>query len=426
MPPATENDHCTKETAGKLSVKQALDQVRSISVDLKSNTASTPETLGRVLAEPMDVRENLPRFDQSAMDGYAVKSEDLEEATETNPVTLPCNKQAAAGGDQTVTVPSGEAARIFTGAPVPEGANAVVIQEKVERQNETVNFFEPVEPGANIRRRGEEMQAGDSLMDGESIINAGAIGLLLSQGYETVKIVSEPRVAIVATGDELIDPTESPSRGQKRDTNSAIIQTLLTNYTDTIEVHRINDRRDAVRNCLENCLNKVDLMFVSGGVSVGDRDFVRPVLDELGVEEIFWRVNQKPGKPLYLGETDSTQVMGLPGNPVSASVCFYVYGIPLVRKKLGYPEDRLELDRGKTRLTEHREHPKTRTEFVRARTVSTDQGYRSRILENQGSHMLSGLAEANSLLILEESRDLFTPDQELPCYFLEDSGIPHV
>ncbi|MFB6346867.1 MAG: gephyrin-like molybdotransferase Glp [bacterium] len=419
----TDHAHCHDEDVDKLSVDEALEQVRTVSVDLKEETVSVTDSQGRILSEPVDVREDLPRFDQSAMDGYAVRSEDLKDASKDNPVTLPCEKDVAAGQLDLPAVETNETARIFTGAPVPDGADAVVIQENVERNGDAVTFFNPVEAGANIRNKGEEVQSGTRLINEGDYLNTGALGLLLSQGYETVRTYRAPDVGIAATGDELIDPSETPAPGQKRDTNSFLVKNIMREYTGSTDVRRLADDRESVKAGLSNLIDENDLLIISGGVSVGDRDFVRPVLDELGVREIFWKVNQKPGKPLYLGETKGTKVLGLPGNPVSACVCLLVYGIPLIRKMMGYPQEMLELQRGVTRLRNERHNPKDRTEFVRARTTETPNGYRSEILPNQGSHMLSGLARANSLVVIPAERNDITPDKEIPCLFLTDSSL---
>ncbi len=404
-----------------ISVLEALERIRTLDVKLPVESCPVEKSRDRVLAETVEVREDLPRFDQSAMDGYAVRAGDLEGASESTPVRLRCEQKMAAGQSQKISIDPGEAARIFTGAPVPDGANAVVIQENVHRDNHSVTFYSPTTVGANIRRKGEEVQQGSRLMNEEEVINTGSLGLLLSQGYQEIQTYRSPDVAVVATGDELVDPSNTPSTGQKRDTNTPLIKDIINPYTDSITIERLGDQRKHLKTRLGELLRDRDVVVVSGGVSVGDRDYVRPVLDELGVDEIFWKVNQKPGKPLYLGQTGDSLVLGLPGNPVSATVSFYVYGIPLIRKIMGYPTRMLELSCGRTRIKSNRHHPKNRTEFVRARTRKTPEGYRSNILQPQGSHMLTGLARANSLVVLPEKIKTVTPDEHLLCYFLPDT-----
>lgn len=423
MPDTHPHNHRQDTSVKKLSVAEALNRIKILDVDPETINQPVTESKGCVLAEDVVVKDDLPLFDQSAMDGYAVRSRELSNATEENPVELFCKTEVTAGQSEDVHLSDGEAFRIYTGAPIPPGADAVVIQEKVEREDGTVRFFEPAEPGDNIRKQGEEVQSGTVLKEAGTVVNNGGLGLILSQGYETVETFRRPTTAVVSTGDELVDYTEDPGPGEIRDTNSPMIFNLLENYTDEISVHRVADQRNTVKETFRTLLDQNDLLFVSGGVSVGDRDYVRPVLNELGVRKIFWKVNQKPGKPLYLGEKDGTKIMGLPGNPVSAMVCLSVYGIPLVRKLSGFPEGSIELHRGYTRLDEPYENSKPRTEFVRARTRLTKSGYRSGLLEHQGSHMLTGLARANSLVVLPPQKKTFTPEENLPCYFLPDVPI---
>lgn len=407
-----------------LSFEQARKRLFELPLERQITSVETERAVGRVLADDQPVAEDLPRFTQSAMDGYAVRSEDLTEASKESPVTLTVRGTVGAGHDPGTPVDAGDAARIFTGAPLPEGADAVVIQENVEANGETASFHKPAEPGDNVRDRGEEINRGSTLLEKGHRIGPASVGLLLSQGLTTVEVFEPPRTLILSTGDELVDPSEDPGPAAIRDTNGPSLRSLLDALGVPGRTWRVGDDRDALRRSLEGALADFDVLFVCGGVSVGERDYVREELATLGVEQIFWKVNQKPGKPVYVGRRENTFVLGLPGNPVSCLVSFYLYGYPFLRKCMGLPRELWDLPRSPTRLRRSFTTKTDRTEFVRAATHPGDEGVVSRVLEHQGSHMLSGLARANSLVRLPAEEETVSIDTPCTAYFLPRLASP--
>lgn len=411
-----------------IPVDEALRGVRDAE-PVEATVRVDPErAAGRVLAGDVEARRPSPPFDRAAMDGYAVRSGDLEGASHRDPVSLQVAGEMAAGSGREAgeaTPNPRRALRIFTGAPVPRKADAVVRQEDVTERGGEVEFRAGVPPGTNIRRAGEEVGAGDILLPAGTVLGPAASGLLRAQGIDEVEVVRRPRVAVLPTGDELLPAGTEPGPGEVVDTVSPILSLALRGMGFDPTVRRCGDHPGELRALLEGLLERHDVVFSVGGISVGDRDFVRPVLSALGVSERFAGVAQKPGKPLYHGRLGGRAVLGLPGNPVSAAVCFYVYGVPLLRRIAGYPDGQLELPSVPVEVDteERRRHEREdRTVFVRARTERTESGHRSRPADRQGSHMLTGLAGADSLVRLPPARD----GERGPCraYLLPQPAFP--
>lgn len=403
-----------------ISFRKARRTLCSQGINARVVVRPTKEAVWQVLARTQEAREDEPRFDRAAMDGYAVRISDTRSADSQEPLVLDLQGEVSAGGalHSIGDLDCGTAVRIFTGAPVPETADAVVMQEKVRRENGRILISEPVEPGANVRERGEEFRVGHPLVQAGSVLTPASVGMLLSQGITEVPVYASPEVSILTTGDELVAPTEEPEPGTIRDSLQGALRTILHEEGRHVESRRVGDDPDRLRSAVQQMLSESDLVIASGGVSVGEKDYVRPVLRECGVQQIFWKVRQKPGKPVFFGRSPQALVLGLPGNPVSALVCFSLYGIPLLRRLAGHSPGECGLPERSTILDEHISGKPERTEFFRARTRWEGGRFESQILEAQGSHMLSGMAQANSLVALSEGKDEVQPGTELPVHFL--------
>ncbi len=385
-------------------------------------TLTTTDARGRVVSEDVFVREDTPRFDNSAMDGYAVREQDVVEASPDDPAVLEVVEEIPAGSTEweEYSLGAGEAMRIFTGAPVPDGADVVLLQEKVDRSGDEIRVPEPPRKG-NIRFRGEELKEGEVLVEKGSVVNPATAGILLSQGITEINVFRRPQVGIVSTGEELVDCSETPGPGQIRDSNRPMMETAVSKLASEITSGQIGDDPAETSEVLGEMLDRTDVLMITGGVSVGEHDHVREVLTEHGVEKIFWKVNQKPGKPLFLGRRKETFVFGFPGNPVSALVCFYLFGYPFLRKFAGYSDDEASLRTVRSILDEPREKRRKRPEFARAVTMynpETEQ-FESRLLTHQGSHMLSGMSRANSIVRIPVGEDT-TAGASLDTYLLPD------
>jgi molybdopterin molybdotransferase len=359
--------------------------------------------LNRILAKAIQAPEMFPRFSQSAMDGFAVRRADLAGASEKSPVKLPVVSEAFAGQANIRPLSPGQTAQIATGGPIPEGADAVVPKELVRHAEGVVMFFRQPEPNDNIRAAGEDLKAGQLLLPAGKRLDAASIGLLSMFGIGEVEVVTLPRVGVVATGNELAEGEMLAHPHQIRDSNTPALCALLRQMgIEPTVVCRVKDESRDLADTLARTLEKVDVLVTSGGVSVGERDWVRAVSAQLGIEEIFWRVAQKPGKPLFLGRRHTKLLFGLPGNPLSVMVCFYEYVWPALRKAAGFPESEWFLRAEWARLVEDEKKPADRTVFVPALTATSEGWPLARLSPKRGSHLLSALAHANSLAVLPE------------------------
>jgi len=325
-----------------LNVDEAIARILEQIPTLSAETIHLTESSGRVLAEDIVSDTNLPPFDNSSMDGFAIKAGDSG-----SNVTLKVVMDIPAGHFPEKTLQPGEAARIMTGAPVPDGADAVIPVEDTDadfseldngRLPETVTLHKAVSAGAAIRKIGENIHEGQTILSAGTIIGAAEIGMLASIGKSQIAVIRQPRVAIIGSGDELVGIEEIPAPGQIRDSNSYALAALIQGDGAIAMRQAIaKDTAESIRNLFETTLEQSpDLIISSAGVSVGAADYIRSILDEIG-EIGFWRINLRPGKPLAFGKIGVTPFFGLPGNPVSAMVTYTVLVRPALMKLAGKP-----------------------------------------------------------------------------------------
>jgi molybdopterin molybdotransferase len=386
-----------------LTIGEAIAGVMRDVAPLERETVPLPASFGRVLAEDVAARMDSPPFANSAMDGYAVRAEDLTEALTEVPVRLPVMGESSAGGAQVPVCPAGVAVRIFTGAALPQGADAVVLQEDVTREGDLARFTEAAKPGQNVRQQGEDARAGDPLLRRGGRVTAGELGLLASQGIAEVAVVRRPRVAVLSSGDELrrIDDPERP--GSIINSNAYMLEAMLRDVGAIPEVLPIvRDDLGALTAALTAALQDNDLVITSGGVSVGDHDLMRPAFAAAGVEMAFWKVAIKPGKPFAYGcRPDGKRVVGLPGNPVSAFVTFEVLVRPLLRALLGDATPHRGLLRATLASTV--KQTRGRDELLRGRLVqdaSCAPGVAFVPVPRRGSGALPALAGVDALALI--------------------------
>ena len=352
--------------------------------------------LGRTLAQTIESGELIPPFDNSAMDGFVVRSSDVTEPG----VELPIVGTIAAGDGAETPLPPGTCMRIMTGAPIPDGADAVIPVEQADVDGTRVRFRIAAEnTGKLIRRAGENVKIGDRVLGPGLRITPPIIGILASLGYASVDVARRPVVGVVATGNELVDVSETPGAGQIRDANGPVLAAQIATAGGVVDgPHRVGDHRERLRRTLESRAS-ADVLVVSGGVSMGEYDFVREELEEIGFEPFFWKVRQKPGKPILFGMIDRTPVFGLPGNPVSASVCFEQYVRPAMASMLGRSE--VSPPREKAVLDEDVSKRAGLHHFVRGR-LRYDDVLRVAPTGPQGSHISHSLVLADCLIHLPE------------------------
>jgi molybdopterin molybdotransferase len=400
-----------------ITVEEALTTILARFKPLPAERVPLREAWGRVLAADVVAREAIPPFDNSAMDGYAVRLADCVGATEAHPKALRVLGEAPAGRTSGLVVTPGTAVRIMTGAPIPEGADAVVMREETREAPERVEILVEPEPAEHIRRQGEDVARGSTVFEAGELLNPAALGVLASIGVAEVEVVRRPRVALLATGDELVPIEAELAAGQIHDSTGPALEALLTRLGAVpvpLGVAR-DDRAELVAKVQE--ATQYDLLLTTGGVSVGDHDLVKAVLGELG-EMAFWKVNMQPGKPLAFGAVGQTPVLGLPGNPVSSLVAFELFVRPAVRRLQGHA--RVQRPRVAVTLTHALEKRMERRQFVRAWVHVEEGRYVACSTGPQGSHVLTSVARGNALLDLPAGAHRFEAGAQVPALLFEE------
>jgi len=387
-----------------LSVGEALARVLAVFGPLPPERVPVLETLGRVLAEDVYADMDIPPLTNTAMDGFAVQAADTAGASPEQPVRLRIVYDLAAGYTTDVAVTPGTAIRIMTGAPVPPGADAVVRFEDTERDGEWVNVFKGVPVGKNVRQAGEDVKRGQLILPRGTAIRPQEVGMLAALGHKAALVHRRPRVAILATGDEVIEVDAPWQPGKIRNANSYSNAAQVVRYGGVpvllgIARDDVAELTGKIRAGLEQ---RADLFLTSGGVSVGDFDVVKMVLAAEG-EMGFWRVRMKPGKPLAFGHIGGVPLLGLPGNPVSAMVSFELFARPAILKMLGKtkltkPTIEATLLGGVTRK-DNRRH------FLRVVLEERDGEYFARLTGDQGSGILLSMVQGQGLAIIPEDVD---------------------
>ncbi len=380
-----------------IELEEALNRILSTIQLLEYEAVALTEAADRVLAEPIVSPVDLPRFDNSAMDGYAVRAADLAAASAERPASLWVRGKVAAGGVYADKVAAGTCVRLFTGSPLPEGADAVVMQEDTRldpSRPDTVWFLEAVRPWENVRLRGEDAKRGATLAEAGDRLTFGQIGLLAAAGLLELKASRQPRVGLLATGSELAESGGPLQPGQIYESNRAMLAELLKRAGARPDIFPlVPDTMEATRSALERALARCDAAITTGGVSVGEFDFVKAAFEQLGGELDFWKVSIKPGKPFVFGRAGRKFLFGLPGNPVSALVTFLLLARPALARMQGACE--ASLSRCPGTLTGPLTNPADRRHFMR---VVQDHAGRVRSVGGQASHLLSSIAKANGLV----------------------------
>ncbi|HVI54184.1 MAG TPA: molybdopterin molybdotransferase MoeA [Luteibacter sp.] len=375
-----------------LPLRETFDLYRKWVGPLPTHRLSVELALGAVLAEAPAARIALPRFTQSAVDGYAVRSADGQA-----PRSL--IGTAAAGEPANVVVGPGQAVRILTGGLVPAGADAVARQEIVERTGTGIVLTHAVRTGEAIRYEGEELAAGSIIAYPGQRVTSGLVAALAMAGIDTVEVRRRPRVAVLVTGDEVLRAGEQLAPGMVYDANGPLLRAWFVEqgYGEPVVAY-VRDDATALEEALSAALDSADLIVTSGGVSVGDRDFVPSVADGLGVRKVFWKVAQKPGKPLWFGMREGKVLLGMPGNPAAVLVCLAVHARAVLGRLEGETTDQPAWKQGI--LAASVDADAERDRLVRMRLDLGDGSARLHILPHQDSHMLSNVASAHALVWL--------------------------
>ena len=369
-----------------ISIEDALQAVITNS-DKISKTIDLPtEKVGNsTLFNDVYSPINMPPFRQSAMDGYALNLHD--------DLTYSLIDEVKAGDSHQPILKKGEAIRIFTGAAVPDSANAVIMQEKVTANEHTITIELKLSPEYNIRSVGEQVKKGELALKKGTKLTPAAIGYLSSLGITEVSVYKKPSIALITTGNELMEPGQNLTYGKIYESNSKMLNQALINLSfDDISIHKVEDNYEATYSKIKSVIETNDMVIITGGISVGDYDFVGKALKELNVNEIFYKVWQKPGKPLFFGKNEDTLLFALPGNPAAALTCFYMYVYLALQKMTGLKGDALHTITAKS--ASHFVNKGNRPQFLKAIYKNGEVT----ILEGQSSAMLQTFAIANALV----------------------------
>lgn len=399
------SDDCFAFGGELMSVPEALNVLRARTVALPGvERVSLGEALGRVLAAPLRAERNVPPYDSSAVDGYAVFFQDLKAAADTQ---LTLGGRATAGHPLGRPARRGEAIRIFTGAPVPEGPDTVLMQEDCEEASGAVTIPPGIRQGANLRKAGEDISAGDEVLVAGARLRAQEIGIAASLGLTELEVYRPLRVALLSTGDEVGEPGADLAQGMLYDSNRYVLRALLTGLgCQVTDLGVLPDRMEVIRDALGKAAADHDVIVTSGGMSTGDEDHVKSAVEAQGSIH-FWRLAIKPGRPVALGQIGRVPFLGLPGNPVAVMVTFLTLARPLLLRLSG------ALDKEPLSFLVPMGFPHEkragRREYLRARLTRGDKGRALERLARDGAGVLTSMAEADGLAVVTEEVTALQP-----------------
>ena len=402
-----------------ISVEKALKTILANFEPLGLEKINILEARGRIIGEDIFSPRNIPSADNSAMDGYAVRYTEAKGTTKDKPLKLKIIEDIPAGKIALKKINNGEAARIMTGAVIPEGADSVIRQEDTLRDGRTVIIYVSAEKGENIRFAGEDMRKGELVVKKRSPLRPAHIGMLASLGKASVNVYQRPRVAIMSTGDELVDIKTNPGPGKIVNSNSySLAAQVLECGAMPIMLGIAKDKKTDLQKKFKSALD-ADVIISSGGVSVGDFDFVKNVMGEIGNAMHFWQVAMRPGKPLAFGAIEGVPLFGLPGNPVSAMVSFEQFVRPSLLKMQGHK--RIFRQTIKAVCADEIQKKSGFRHFIRAIVKKEKDKYVTTTTGDQGSGILKSMVNANGLIVMGKNETRIKKGTEVTVQLLDDS-----
>lgn len=402
-----------------IRVEEALAQILDAVSPMALERVNILDALGRVIGEDIYADRTIPPKDNSAMDGYALRAEDTSGASDNNPAILEIVEEIPAGAIPEKRIGPGQASRIMTGAPIPEGADAVVQLELSRTEGDCVAILTEAGVGRDIRPAGQDVKIGEKVISRGEVVRPAEVGMLASLGCSTVPVHRRPLVAIIATGDELTEIDAPPSPWKIVSSNSYSLAALVLDCGAVpMQLGIAKDRKEDLVATFREAV-QADLIVSSGGVSVGDYDLVKEIMQEKGNRLQFWRIAMKPGQAMAFGAIGNVPIAGLPGNPVSAMVCFEQFVRPALLKMTGHTN--LFRRTVQARLDENLSKLPGLRFFVRAQIRRGEDGYVAVTTGNQNSGILKSMVRANGLMILPEERTNFQAGETVTVQLLDDS-----
>lgn len=391
-----------------ISVEKAKEIINRVVEPLGVESINVGVSLNRVLAEDLVASLNLPPFNQSAMDGYAIRFEDYKDGCRSFQLV----GEVKAGDEYTISPQAKDCVRIFTGAKVPDGYDIVVMQEQVQADGTDIKIQKDgLSHFVNIRLKGEQITHGDIALKKGTILTSAHIGYLNALGFANIKAYQLPKVALLVTGNELVQAGEEIKEGEIYESNANMLKSAFQTLGVELSVEFVKDDYESTKQQLDLFTNEYDLVLASGGISVGDYDYVGKALYDLGVKEHFYKIKQKPGKPIFFGGLNGAYVFGLPGNPASALVGFYEYVYPCFYALQGTSKKLTSLTLQSATDIKKKEG---RAGFLKAQL----EGGEVNVLGGQGSHILASFAEANALIYLSENQSFVNKGDHVEVHLL--------
>lgn len=378
-----------------ISVEDAKRLVSRHSKTLPATNTPIELAVGKVISAGISSPVNLPPFHQSAMDGYAFRFLDFQKKISLNIVA-----EVAAGYTHTEKLKKGQAVRIFTGASLPEGADTVVIQERAKTNGRQLIIEDiEIQKGANVRQLGSQVKKGQTALPKNTLINPGGVGYLAAMGIASIQTISTPKISVIITGSELVPPGAALGNGQIYESNSYTLKAAMHSIgLQAFKIYSVQDNLQLTLKTIQRAIAQSDMVLITGGISVGEYDYVGKALHQLGVKNIFYKINQKPGKPLFFGKKDETILFGLPGNPAAVLSCFYEYVFPAINKMMG----KKDLFLKKLSLPISINYPKKAGLALFLKGRITNESVLP--FEGQESYILSSFSQADCIIYLHADR----------------------
>ena len=402
-----------------ITVAEALDQILQTIHPLGLERVTILDALDRVLGEDVTAYRNIPPKDNSAMDGYALRFQDTTGASPDHPVLLEVVEDIPAGAIPQKSITAGQSARIMTGAPIPEGADSVLKMEDTEKDGQKVRITAATQYGQDIRRAGEDVREGELVLPRGTIVRPAGIGMLASLGRSFVSVYQRPLIAILSTGNELVDIDEAPSPWKIINSNSYSLASLALDCgAQVMQMGIAKDKRDDLLARFRAAM-RADVIISSGGVSVGDYDLVKDIMQEVGNKMQFWQVAMRPGKPLAFGRTGNVPIFGLPGNPVSSMISFEQFIRPAILKMMGH--QKIFRKTLTAVLQDDIEKKRGLTHFIRGIVKVNGAGYEVSTTGEQGSGILKSMVRANGLIVIPDNIEKVESGSEVKVQMLDHS-----